>query len=218
MSKKSLNNVNWKIYIFIIILLILFLVLFLFYFNNLKKNNFKHLENFYNSRDSNAEDNIKLLLNELKIIINNNISENDKLIKFTEFCQKNIDLETIKTNILSDYTNIITESKKNSFYELFDKYLIKKMYENLKTISDKSLEIIGSSKEQNNIIVNTSYSPFIKIDFKVCDKNNKLLIQDIIAQVLIKMSIVDSQKKDFKSFVGNKNIDELIDSLRAVVN
>jgi len=214
MSKKSTNNkINWGIYIFlIIILLILFLVLFLVYF---KKNNLKNLENFYSNSDPNAENHIKLLLDELKIIINNNIPENDKLIKFTEFCKKNIDLEFIRNNILSDYTNIITESKKKIFYELFDKYLIKEMYENLKTVSDKNLEITGSSKEQNNIIVNTSYSPIIKINFKLSDK---LLIQDIIAKVIIKISIIDRQKKDFKSFVGNKNIDELIDSLRAVVN
>jgi ABC-type transporter MlaC component len=218
MSKKIINKTNWKIYIFIIIVLIIILFLILFYFNYLnyfKKNNLKNSENFYNDGDSNAENHIKTLLDELKIIINNNISENDKFNHFTEFCKKNIDLEFIRNNILSDYTNIINESNKNTVYELFDKYLIKIMFLNLQSVSDKSLEITGSSKDENNIIVNTSYSPIIKINFKLSDK---LLIQDIIANVVIKISIIDRAKKEFKAFVGNKNIDELINSLREFTN
>jgi len=164
------------------------------------------------------------IADEASAVIAANESKESKIQKLKKIAKKSVDIKGLGYYTLGSYRKGISDSKKNEYAELFEKYFLKTFASRLVDYTDP--KVIVTSQEKINekytivfsILVSTEKRPEIKIDWRVYTKNpEKPLIRDVIIEGL---SLARTQKEEFSSIIQSNdgNIDALFASLNDFIN
>ena len=152
--------------------------------------------------------------------LDQNFSQNLKIIKLKTIAEKSVDIKGIGFYSLGKYRKTISDQKKKEYLEIFTKYFLKTFASRLAQYSDPKI-IVNSQKKLNDkytmvssVLIATEDKPDVKIDWRVVTKDpyNPLIIDVVIEGV----SLAKVQKEEFNSIIQSNdgNVNALFKNLK----
>ena len=167
---------------------------------------------------------ISEIIDEVKLILNSNVSKEEKAEKLSVIALKTVDVKGIGYYTLGKKRKEITPEELKKYDELFEKYFLKSFTSRLTDYSDPKISVLSAEKNSEKYtivktkLLKTDKKPEVKIDWRVYTKNpDKPLIRDLIVEGL---SLARTQKEEFASILStnNQDINALFNKLEEFVN
>ena len=164
------------------------------------------------------------IVDEAKIILNSNISKEEKAKKLSMIAVETVDIKGIGYYTLGSKRKELTPEELKKYEEIFEKYFLKSFTSRLTDYSDPKIAVLSAEviNERYTIVktmlLATTKKPEVKIDWRVYTKNpDKPLIRDLIVEGL---KLARTQKEEFASILAsnNNNIDALFQKLEEFIN
>ncbi len=164
------------------------------------------------------------IVDEAKIILNSNISKEEKAEKLSSIAVETVDIKGIGYYTLGSKRKELTPEELKKYEEIFKKYFLKSFTSRLTDYSDPKIAVLSAEviNEKYTIVktmlLATTKKPEVKIDWRVYTKNpDKPLIRDLIVEGL---KLARTQKEEFASILAsnNNNIDALFQKLEEFIN
>ena len=164
------------------------------------------------------------IVDEAKIILNSNISKEEKAKKLSMIAVETVDIKGIGYYTLGSKRKELTPEELKKYEEIFKKYFLKSFTSRLTDYSDPKIAVLSAEviNEKYTIVktmlLATTKKPEVKIDWRVYTKNpDKPLIRDLIVEGL---KLARTQKEEFASILAsnNNNIDALFQKLEEFIN
>lgn len=153
--------------------------------------------------------------NSIVKIANEKIPESKKRSKIIVVVDNVIDADWISRFVLGKNYKNATETQKESFAKLYREFMINtygpkfKNYNGRKFIVNEVTEQSGFYVAKAEFLPRDSSVP-ISVDFRVKQRNGKLVILDFIAEGI---SLIETQRSEFNSVISQTNIQEFLDGL-----
>ena len=155
--------------------------------------------------------------------LNKRQSKEEKMEKLKIIAKETVDIRGMGYYSLGAYRKTLSDKKKNEYFEIFEKYLLKSFASRLAEYTDPRIRV-DSQKKLNekytmvsSTLLATDKKPEIKIDWRVVTKNpdNPLIIDVVIEGV----SLAKVQKEEFTSIIQNNegDINALFKNLKKFV-
>ena len=152
------------------------------------------------------------IVDEAKIVLNSNISKEEKSKKLSEIALKTVDIKGIGHYTLgSKRLKELTPNELKKYEEIFQKYFLKTFTSRLTDYSDPKIAVVSAEKTSEKytivktMLLKTDKKPEVKIDWRIYTKDpNKPLIRDLIIEGL---SLARTQKEEFTSILSTNNND-----------
>ena len=151
------------------------------------------------------------IVDQAKIILNSNISKEEKAEKLSLIALETVDVKGIGYYTLGKKRKEITPDQLKKYEELFEKYFLKSFTSRLTDYSDPKISVLSAEKVSEKytivktMLVKTSKKPEVKIDWRVYTKDSsKPLVRDLIVEGL---SLARTQKEEFASILSTNNND-----------
>ena len=164
------------------------------------------------------------IVDEAKIILNSNISKEEKAEKLSSIAVETVDIKGIGYYTLGSKRKELTPEELKKYEEIFKKYFLKSFTSRLTDYSDPKIAVLSAEVINEKytivktILLATTKKPEVKIDWRVYTKNpDKPLIRDLIVEGL---KLARTQKEEFASILvsNNNNIDALFQKLEEFIN
>ena len=160
---------------------------------------------------SDPEKFITEIVNEAKLILSDNSSQEVRVKKLSEIALKTVDIKGLAYYTLGKKRKEISPEELKKYEELFEKYFLKSFTSRLTDYSDPKIEVIGVDILNpkytivRSLLLATDKKPEVKIDWRIYTKNpDKPLIRDLIVEGL---SLARTQKEEFASVIESNNGD-----------
>ena len=151
------------------------------------------------------------IVDEAKIVLNSNISKEEKAKKLSEIALKTVDIKGIGYYTLGSKRKELTPEELKKYEGIFEKYFLKSFTSRLTDYSDPKIEVLSAEvlNEKYTIVktllLATNKKPEVKIDWRIYTKDpNKPLIRDLIVEGL---KLARTQKEEFASILSSNNDD-----------
>ena len=154
-----------------------------------------------------------------------NILSNTKLTakeldsQYKKFTDKIVDSEWVARFILSQHYKQLTQAQRDEFTKLYKEYLLENYIPKLKDYNkDLKVSKINKQKDTVYMVYTTTKDGAgrnVNVNFRVIERNNKLLITDIIPEGI---SFISSQRTDINSALTNQGYNKFIESLKKKIN
>jgi len=191
---------------------ILFLNIFFFITLSLNSYSFeKEAEQLIQSTTDNAK----------KIILESNIKLADKKKKIEAIALDVVDVDGLGRFTLGSSRKDLSETQLKKYTEIFRVFFAKNISSRLQNYSDQNIKVTGSKKISDNyVLVNSKMvskkdNQEIKIDWRVFNINNKLVIRDLVVEGL---SLAKTQREEFASILASKGFDGLMANLNEFIS
>ena len=155
--------------------------------------------------------------------LNKRLSKEEKMEKLKIIAKKTVDIQGIGNYSLGTYRKIISDQKKDEYFDIFEQYFLISFSSRLAEYTDPKIRV-DSQKKLNDkytmvssTLLGTDKKPEIKIDWRVITKNpDKPLIIDVVIEGV---SLAKVQKEEFSSIIKNNDgdINALFDDLKEFV-
>ena len=164
------------------------------------------------------------IVDEAKVVLNSNISKEEKAKKLSEIALKTVDIKGIGYYTLGSKRKELTPEELKKYEKIFQEYFLKSFTSRLTDYSDPKIAVLSAEKINEKytivktILIKTSKKPEIKIDWRVYTKDpNKPLIRDLIVEGL---KLARTQKEEFASILSSNdnNINALFAKLEEFIN
>ena len=185
-----------------------YLFIFLIYFVSLN-----------NSYSIGADVFVQSTVNRASIILSENISKDQKILKLKKIAKETVDIRGIGFYTLGPIRKKLNDEQKQKYTQLFEQYFLKSFSSRLAEYTNPEIDVYDKEVlNENYTIVNsllkgTNERPEVKIDWRIYTKNPKNpLIRDLIIEGL---SLARTQKEEFSSILNSNNgdINSLFSSL-----
>ena len=156
-----------------------------------------------------------------KIILDSNIKIADKKKKIEAIALDAVDVEGLGRFTLGSSRKNLSETQLKKYAEIFRVFFAKNISSRLQNYSDQNIKVTGSKRIGDNyVLVNSKMvskkdNQEIKIDWRVFNINNKLVIRDLIVEGL---SLAKTQREEFGSILASKGFDGLIANLNDFIS
>ena len=173
---------------------------------------------------SDPEKFIEEIIDEAKVILSGDSSQEKKAEELSEIALKTVDVKGLAYYTLGKKRKEISSGELKKYEELFEKYFLKSFTSRLTDYSDPKINVVSAEiiNEKytivKTILLKTSKKPEVKIDWRVYTKDpNNPLIRDLIVEGL---SLARTQKEEFASILSSNNndINALFSSLKNFIN
>ena len=151
------------------------------------------------------------IIDEAKIILSSQDSQEAKAKKLSEIALKTVDIKGIGYYTLGSKRKELSPEELKKYEEIFQKYFLKSFTSRLTTYSDPKIAVLSSEKISDKytivktMLLKTTKKPEVKIDWRVYTKDpNKPLIRDLIIEGL---KLARTQKEEFASILSSNNND-----------
>tara|TARA_A100001011_G_C14311975_1_gene846029 strand:+ start:1658 stop:2260 length:603 start_codon:yes stop_codon:yes gene_type:complete len=151
------------------------------------------------------------IVNEAKVVLNSNVSKDEKAKRLSNIALKTVDIKGIGRYTLGSKRKELTPDEQKKYDKIFEKYFLKSFTSRLTDYSDPKIEVLSSEviNEKYTIVktllLATSKKPEVKIDWRIYTKDpNKPLIRDLIVEGL---KLARTQKEEFASILSSNNND-----------
>jgi len=164
------------------------------------------------------------IVDEAKVVLNSNVSKEEKAKKLSEIALKTVDIKGIGYYTLGSKRKELTPEELKKYEKIFQEYFLKSFTSRLTDYSDPKIAVLSAEKINEKytivktILIKTSKKPEIKIDWRVYTKDpNKPLIRDLIVEGL---KLARTQKEEFASILSSNdnNINALFAKLEEFIN
>ena len=159
--------------------------------------------------------------NAKKIILDSNIKINDKKKKIEAIALDVVDVDGLGRFTLGSSKKDLSETQLKKYTEIFRVFFTKNISSRLQNYSDQNIKVTGSKKISDNyVLVNSKMvskkdNQEIKIDWRVFNINNKLVIRDLVVEGL---SLAKTQREEFASILASKGFDGLMANLNDFIS
>ncbi|MCI5053709.1 MAG: ABC transporter substrate-binding protein [Pelagibacteraceae bacterium] len=159
--------------------------------------------------------------NAKKIILDSNIKINDKKKKIEAIALDVVDVDGLGRFTLGSSRKDLNETQLKKYTEVFRVFFAKNISSRLQNYSDQNIKVFGSKKISDNyVLVNSKMvskkdNQEIKIDWRVFNINNKLVIRDLVVEGL---SLAKTQREEFSSILASKGFDGLMANLKDFIS
>ena len=159
--------------------------------------------------------------NAKKIILDSNIKIVDKKKKIEAIALDVVDVDGLGQFSLGASKKDLNESQLKKYTETFKVFFAKNISSRLQNYSDQNITVTGSKKISDNyVLVNSKMvskkdNQEVKIDWRVFNINNKLVIRDLVVEGL---SLAKTQREEFGSILASKGFDGLIANLNEFIS
>ena len=159
--------------------------------------------------------------NAKKIILDSNIKINDKKKKIEAIALDVVDVDGLGRFTLGSSRKDLSETQLKKYTEIFRVFFAKNISSRLQNYSDQNIKVTGSKKISDNyVLVNSKMiskkdNQEIKIDWRVFNINNKLVIRDLVVEGL---SLAKTQREEFGSILASKGFDGLMANLKDFIS
>ena len=159
--------------------------------------------------------------NAKKIILDSNIKINDKKKKIEAIALDVVDVDGLGRFTLGSSRKDLSETQLKKYTEIFRVFFAKNISSRLQNYSDQNIKVTGSKKINDNyVLVNSKMTSKkdnqeIKIDWRVFNINNKLVIRDLVVEGL---SLAKTQREEFGSILASKGFDGLMANLKDFIS
>ena len=151
------------------------------------------------------------IIDEAKIILSSQDSQEAKAKKLSEIALKTVDIKGIGYYTLGSKRKELSPEELKKYEEIFQKYFLKSFTSRLTTYSDPKIAVLSSEKISDKytivktMLLKTTKKPEVKIDWRVYTKDpNKPLIRDLIIEGL---KLARTQKEEFASILSSNDND-----------
>ena len=167
---------------------------------------------------------VQSTVNRASQILSKNISKEEKINELKSIASETVDIKGVGFYSLGSARKVLNDEQKEQFFQLFEKYFLKSFSSRLAEYTNPKIEVYGKKVINenytivNSILVSTSESPEIKIDWRIYTKNpDNPLIRDLIIEGL---SLARTQKEEFSSILNSNdgNINALFEVLENFSN
>ena len=164
------------------------------------------------------------IVDEAKIVLNSNISKDEKAKKLSEIALKTVDIKGIGYYTLGSKRKELSPDELKKYEDIFQKYFLKSFTSRLTDYSDPKIDVLSAEvlNEKYTIVktllLATDKKPEVKIDWRIYTKDpNKPLIRDLIVEGL---KLARTQKEEFSSILASNNndINALFTKLEEFIN
>ena len=177
-----------------------------------------------NAYSNDPEKFIGEIVAEAKLILNSDVTKDEKAKKLSKIALKTVDIKGIGYYTLGSKRKEISEEELRKYEQLFEKYFLKSFTSRLTDYSDPKIAVLSSEKVSEKytivktMLLKTSKKPEVKIDWRVYTKNpEKPLIRDLIVEGL---KLARTQKEEFASILesNDNDINALFSKLEEFIN
>ena len=167
---------------------------------------------------------ISEIVNEAKVVLNSNLSKEEKARKLSDIALKTVDIKGIGHYTLGSKRKELTPDEMKKYENIFEKYFLKSFTSRLTDYSDPKIEVLSAEviNEKYTIVktllLATDKKPEVKIDWRIYTKDpDRPLIRDLIVEGL---KLARTQKEEFASILNSNNndINVLFTKLEEFVN
>ena len=176
------------------------------------------------SYSSDPEKFITEIINEAKVILSSQDSQELKAEKLTNIALQTVDLKGLAYYTLGKKRKEISPNELKKYETLFEKYFLKSFTSRLTDYSDPKISVLSAEVVSDKytivktMLLATKKKPEVKIDWRVYTKDaNNPLIRDLIVEGL---SLARTQKEEFASILNSNNndINVLFQTLENFIN
>ena len=173
---------------------------------------------------SNPEKFIEEIINEAKVVLSGQDSQEAKAKKLSEIALSTVDIKGLAYYTLGSKRKEINSEELKKYEVLFEKYFLKSFTSRLTDYSDPKISVLSAETVSakytivKTMLLATSKKPEVKIDWRVYTKDpNNPLIRDLIVEGL---SLARTQKEEFSSILSSNNneISALFKTLEDFIN
>ncbi len=151
------------------------------------------------------------IVDEAKLVLNSNISKEEKAEKLSEIALKTVDIKGIGYYTLGSKRKELTKDELIKYEKIFQKYFLKSFTSRLTDYSDPKITVLSAEvlNERYTIVKSlllaNDKKPEVKIDWRIYTKDpEKPLIRDLIIEGL---KLARTQKEEFSSILSSNNGD-----------
>ena len=160
---------------------------------------------------SDPEKFITEIVNEAKVVLSSQDSQESKAKKLSEIALKTVDIKGLAYYTLGSKRKEISSEDLEKYEALFEKYFLKSFTSRLTDYSDPKISVLSAEVVSakytivKTMLVATTKKPEVKIDWRVYTKDpSNPLIRDLIVEGL---SLARTQKEEFASVLSSNNND-----------
>jgi phospholipid transport system substrate-binding protein len=154
---------------------------------------------------------ISEIVEEAKVVLNSEISKEEKAKKLSDIALKTVDIKGIGYYTLGSKRKELTPDELKKYEDLFQKYFLKSFTSRLTDYSDPKIDVLSAEvlSEKYTIVKTllraTDKKPEVKIDWRIYTKDpSKPLIRDLIVEGL---KLARTQKEEFASILSSNDND-----------
>ncbi len=164
------------------------------------------------------------IIEEAKLILNSDITKQEKAEKLSIIALKTVDVKGIGYYTIGKKRKELSPEEMSKYEEVFQSYFLKSFTSRLTDYSDPKISVLSAEKLSEkytivkSMLLKTDKKPEVKIDWRVYTKDpSKPLIRDLIIEGL---SLARTQKEEFNSIITNNggDINALFTSLKEFNN
>ncbi len=140
------------------------------------------------------------------------LSEEKKKDKIITLIDDSIDSDWISRFVLGkNYKNISSENR-SKFSKLYREFMINTYGPKFRNYNGRKFEVIEVVEQSGFFVAKAEFLPKdsnvpISVDFRVKERNGKLVILDFIAEGI---SLIETQRSEFNSAISQKGIDQFL--------
>ena len=173
---------------------------------------------------SDPEKFITEIIDEAKVVLSSQDSQESKAKKLSEIALKTVDIKGLAYYTLGSKRKEISSEDLEKYEALFEKYFLKSFTSRLTDYSDPKISVLSAEVVSakytivKTMLVATTKKPEVKIDWRVYTKDpENPLIRDLIVEGL---SLARTQKEEFASVIQSNNGDvkKLFETLKDFIN
>ena len=167
---------------------------------------------------------ISEIVEEAKVVLNSEISKEEKAKKLSDIALKTVDIKGIGYYTLGSKRKELTPDELKKYEDLFQKYFLKSFTSRLTDYSDPKIDVLSAEvlSDKYTIVKTllraTDKKPEVKIDWRIYTKDpSKPLIRDLIVEGL---KLARTQKEEFASILSSNDndINALFSKLEEFIN
>ena len=153
---------------------------------------------------------------EIITIANKKIPEEDKKSQVVSLIDENVDANWIARFVLGKHYRRATLEQKNEFVDLYRQFMINTYGPKFKNYNGLSFTVTEVAKRKRFYLVKAELlqrdtNVPILVDFRVKNRNEKLIIIDVIAEGI---SLIETQRSEFNSAISQNGMVEFLKILR----
>jgi len=154
---------------------------------------------------------VQSTVNRASEVLGNNYAVEEKITKLKSIAKETVDIQGIGLYTLGQHRKNLTDSQKNEYSNLFEKYFLKTFSDRLSQYTNPEVQVESSKKLNKNytmvssLLIATKERSEVKIDWRIYTKDpNNLLIRDLIIEGI---SLARTQKEEFNSIIQSNDGD-----------
>lgn len=170
------------------------------------------------------EDRVKDFINDvggkiISIASEKGASEEKKKAKIIQVIDESIDSEWISRFVLGKNYKNVSDENKAQFSKLYRDFMINTYGPKFKNYNGRKFEVVEVNQQGGFYIAKSEFLPKdsnvpIDVQFKVKERNGKLVILDFIAEGI---SLIETQRSEFNSAISQKGVEKFLSDLEVRV-